>query len=135
MQAKIHTYHKLIKEYLLDTFGHVNHAMYLVILEEARWDLLTAGGYGMKRMMDSKIGPTILEFNIKFLRELKLRDEIVIETQLISCEKKIMIVGHRILRDGEVCCTAELTLALFDLNQRKIILPTDEWLKVLGVSN
>jgi YbgC/YbaW family acyl-CoA thioester hydrolase len=135
MQAKIHTYNKLIKEYLLDTFGHVNHAMYLVILEEARWDLLTAGGYGMQRIMDSKIGPTILEFNIKFLRELKLRDEIVIETQLISCEKKIMIVGQRILRDGEVCCTAELTLALFDLNQRKIILPTEDWLTVLGVTN
>jgi acyl-CoA thioester hydrolase len=48
MNHKIHTYPLTIKETYLDTFGHVNNAMYLALLEEARWDLITTNGYGLK---------------------------------------------------------------------------------------
>jgi YbgC/YbaW family acyl-CoA thioester hydrolase len=135
MQSTLHTYPVLIKEANLDTFGHVNNAMYLVLLEEARWDLLTVNGYGLDKIMSTRIGPTILEINLRFLRELKLRDEIIIETRLVSYEKKIGIIEHKILRGTELCCTAQLTLALFDLNLRKIIPPTPEWLKGIGVES
>jgi YbgC/YbaW family acyl-CoA thioester hydrolase len=135
MQSTLHTYPVLIKEANLDTFGHVNNAMYLVLLEEARWDLLTGNGYGLDKIMSTRIGPTILEINLRFLRELKLRDEIIIETRLVSYEKKIGIIEHKILRGTELCCTAQLTLALFDLNLRKIIPPTPEWLKGIGVES
>jgi thioesterase-3 len=135
MQSTLHTYPVLIKEANLDTFGHVNNAMYLVLLEEARWDLLTGNGYGLDKIMSTRIGPTILEINLRFLRELKLRDEIIIETRLVSYEKKIGIIEHKILRGTELCCTAQLTLALFDLNLRKIIPPTPEWLKGVGVES
>lgn len=81
MHSKIHTYPLRILEGHLDTFGHVNNAVYLAICEEARWDLLTKNGYGLEKIMATKIGPTILEIKINFLKELKLRDEIVIETR------------------------------------------------------
>jgi acyl-CoA thioester hydrolase len=134
MHAKIHTYPLLIKEGHLDTFGHVNNAVYLALLEEARWDLLTQNGYGLDKIMASGIGPTILEIKIRFLKELKLRDEIIIETQVISYDRKVGIIAHKIMRGNELCSTAELTLALFDLSLRKIILPTPDWLRAIGVS-
>jgi acyl-CoA thioester hydrolase len=133
MQSKLFYYPILIKEGHLDTFGHVNNAVYLQILEEARWDLLTQNGYGLNKIIESRIGPTILEIKINFLKELKLRDEVMIETQLISYKKKIGVIAQKMLRGDDLCCTAEITIALFDLNLRKIIAPTEEWLRGVGV--
>lgn len=130
--SNIHRYPLLIKEAHLDAFGHVNNAMYLTLLEEARWDLITHHGYGLKKILATGIGPTILEVKLQFLRELRLRDEIIIETQLVSYVKKIGTIAHKILRQDEVCCTAELTIALFSLHERKLILPTPEWLHAIG---
>jgi len=129
------TYHYpiLIKEFHLDTFGHVNNATYLELFEEARWDLITKNGYGLPRIMESGIGPTILEIKLKFSKEIKLREEISIETQVVSYDNKIAKLMQRMLRIKEVCCTAEFVIALFDLKSRKIILPTEDWLKAVGV--
>lgn len=132
MQSTIHTYPVLIKEGHLDTFGHVNNAVYLQLLEEARWDLLTQNGYGLNKILESQIGPTILDIKLRFLKELTLRDEIIIETKLVSYEKKVGIIAHKIMRGEELCCTAELTMALFDMTKRKIIPPTDDWLRGIG---
>ncbi len=132
MNHKIYTYPLTIKETYLDTFGHVNNAMYLTLLEEARWDLITQNGYGLKKIQESGMGPTILEFKLSFLKELCLRDKVTIETQLISYEKKIGKLSQKIIRNDEVCCIAELVMGLFDLKQRKLILPTKEWLEAIG---
>ncbi len=132
MSTKPHLYTMLIKENLLDTFGHVNNANYLVMLEEARWDLITLNGYGIERIKACGIGPVLLEINLAFSRELKLRETVTIETRVTSCTKKIFTMAQRILRGDDVCCTAELKLALFDLNQRKIIELTPEWIRAIN---
>lgn len=132
MQNKSHHYTMQIKESMLDSFEHVNNAMYLTILEEARWDLITRNGYGLEKIMETRIGPTILEINIRFLKELKLGDEITIETYAESYVKKIAVIKQTIFRGTEVCCTTEITMALFDLTERKIILPTEDWLRAIN---
>lgn len=134
MIGKLYTYPLRIKEGHLDTFGHVNNAQYLSLLEEARWDMLNQNHYGIKKIQESGLGPTILEITIRFAKELHLHDDIVIETQMISYEKKISRLKHRIMRKDEVCCTAEIVLALFSLKERKLILPTDEWLQAIGIA-
>ena len=39
------------------------------------------------------------------------------------------------LRNDEVCCTADFVIGLFDLKQRKLVLPTDDWLYAVGMKN
>jgi thioesterase III len=133
LNNKIFSYPLLIQETYLDTFGHVNNAMYLTLLEEARWDLITKNGYGLKKIQESGIGPTILELKLSFLKELRLRDQVVIETQMLGYEKKIGKLSQKIVRNNELCCTAEFVIGLFDLKQRKLIMPTKEWLEAVGV--
>lgn len=133
MQTKIHSYPVTIKETYLDMFGHMNNAVYLTLFEEARWDLINKNGYGLPEIMASGIGPTLLEVNIVYLKELRLREEIMIETQLLSYTGKISKIKQEMLRAGEVCCKAEFTVALFNLKERKLVLPTPEWLKAIGV--
>lgn len=132
MSGTVFYYPLIIKEIYLDTFGHVNNATYLTLLEEARWDLITKNGYGLKKIQETGLGPTILEIKLSFLRELRLREKIIIETQLISYEKKIGILSQKMIRDDKICCMAEFKIGLFDTHERKLILPTKEWLNAIG---
>jgi thioesterase-3 len=134
MEAKKFSYPVLIKETYLDTFGHVNNAMYLTLFEEARWELIAGNGYDIKKIKETGLGPVILEIKLCYLKELRLREEIEIETQMISYEDKIGKLMQKMVRAGEVCCTAEFVFGLFDLEQRKLVLPTEEWLRAIGVN-
>ncbi|HLK91966.1 MAG TPA: acyl-CoA thioesterase [Polyangia bacterium] len=135
MLGAVHEYPFLIREQHLDTFGHVNNARYLEILEEARWDLITRNGYGLDEVMRRRIGPTILEINMKFQRELRNRQRITIRSWTESYVGKIGKFVQQILdADGNLCCETLFTIALFDLNARKLIVPTPEWTKAIGLS-
>lgn len=129
---KKHLYRTQIRERHLDSFGHVNNAQYLVLFEEARWEMITSRGYGLKEVHESKIGTVILACSVKFKRELSVREWITIETTLVSFDKKIGIIEHRILKeDGKVAAEAEFQIACFDLRERKLILPSDRWLHAI----
>lgn len=129
------TYSTVIRETLLDSFGHVNNAVYLTLYEEARWELITRNGYGLAKIKESGLGPTILEVKLKFLKELYARDEIVIETELLSYEGKIGKMLQRMKRGDELCSEAEFVFALFDTKARRLVLPTPEWLQAVGPLN
>ncbi len=118
----------------LDTFGHMNHATYLQLFEQARWEFVTARGYGLERVQKEKIGPTILGLEIKYKRELKLRERVTVESETLEFNSKFGRVRQRMLNEkGEECAVIELTIALFDLKNRKLVRATDEWLKAIGV--
>ena len=123
----------MIRESHLDTFGHVNNATYLQILEEARWEIMNKNGYGLETIRKTKLGPVILEVNLKFKRELTVRKRVVIRSQLKSYEGKIALFEQSILgEDGQVCATAVFTFALFNVVERKLVEPTPEWARAIG---
>ncbi|MCB0334725.1 MAG: acyl-CoA thioesterase [Bdellovibrionales bacterium] len=123
-------YKLLIRESHLDTFGHVNNATYLALMEEARWEWITSNGYSLDTIQETSQGPTILEITIAFKRELLLRQEVEITCEVESYEGKIGKVKQLILNsDGQICCEATFTVALFDLQKRKLIEPTERWLE------
>ena len=112
----------------------MNNAKYLEIFEQARWELITKNGFGMKEVFIKKIGPVILDLQCRFKKELKLREKIRVDTTTISYEKKIGKLSQKIFNSqNEICCEAEFTIALWDTVQRKLIAPTPEWLKAIGV--
>lgn len=133
MSTTIHRYPLMIRESDLDVFGHVNNATYLTLFEEARWQIITERGFGLKHVMTTGIGPVILEINIKYIKELQVREEVVIESESLPYENKVGRLNQRMMRGDEVCSVAEITYALFSLKERKIILPTEEWLHAVGL--
>lgn len=135
MKAKKFIYPIVIKENHLDSFGHVNNASYLFLFEEARWDLLTQSGFGLEEIHKSGFGPVILELKLSFKKELRLREKIIIETEMISYKNKICKMLQKMIRGDVVCAEAELVMGLFDLKKRKLVLPTPEWLSAMGVEN
>jgi acyl-CoA thioester hydrolase len=133
----VYEYEKIILEQHLDTFGHVNNAVYLSIYEEARWDFITKNGLGLKEIMSSQIGPVLLDLQLTFKSELNLRDKIKIISQARTemRNKFVMQIDQKILKEnGKVASTITLSVGMMDLRARKLIAPNANWLKALGIS-
>ncbi len=131
------SYSVQINETDLDVFGHVNNATYLRLFEEARWALMNHHGYPIEKVLSEQKGPIILEVNLKFMRELKARDQIEITFEVIEKQKKITKGLQKMIfrggeRNGQIACELLFTSAFFDMVQRKIIEPNEAWLRVLG---
>jgi thioesterase-3 len=125
----------VIREAHLDTFGHVNNARYLEIFEQARWDLITDNGFGLDYVRSSGTGPVILELSLRFLHEIRNRQHLLIRSFLDSYEGKIGKMTQLLVDDsGQVCCEAKFVFAQWDTHKRKIIEPTPEWRRALGMA-
>lgn len=130
---KVHEYTTEIRERHLDTFGHVNNAQYLMLFEEARWEMITSRGYGLKEVHRNRVGTVVLECSVRFKRELTLREKIRIRTWVSGVRRIIATVHHELLKEnGEIAAEANFVMGCFDLKQRKLISPTAEWLAAIG---
>ena len=129
-------YPLLIVERHLDTFGHVNNATYLEIFEEARWDFIEKNGYGHHQIMSIGEGPVVLEVTLKFLKEMRLREHVVVKSETVSYEGKIGKLRQWIEGPaGVMHAEAVFTMAFFDLKARKIILPSPAWRLAIGLKD
>lgn len=135
MAYAIFEYPVEILEHHLDSFGHVNNAAYVKLYEEARWDFITKNGYGLKRILELQQGPVILDLKVKFKRELKNRDRIVITSQVHEILNSRMIVLEQVMKreDGKVSSEALFTIGFFDMRARKLMDASSDWLRAVGV--
>lgn len=131
----IFEYDVLIREFHLDSFGHVNNAAYVMLYEEARWDFITKNGFGLNEIQKLQVGPVILDLSVRFKREIKNREKIKITSRTVEIIRpKIMVLEQNMIKeDGKVASEARFTVGFFDMRQRKLIDSTPEWLKAVGI--
>lgn len=130
----MYLFETMVQETHLDIFGHMNNARYLELFEQARWDLITERGFGLKKIQETGQGPVILEAHLRFIKELKQRDRIKISVECTEYNGKIGKLKQEMFNDkNEVCAELIVVLAFFDLKARKIILPTPEWKTAIGI--
>ncbi len=132
MENRIFEYPLVVKEFHLDTFGHVNNATYLQLYEEARWQFITENGYGLEKIKSTGLGPVILEIKIRFVKELRLREKIIIHSQTGEYSGRVGTIKQWITdAEGNLCSDIEMKMGLFDTHKRKLVEPTEEWLKAV----
>lgn len=139
--GSVHEFPILVVEAHLDTFGHVNNATYLQLFEQARWEWITRGGYGLERVQATQQGPVVLDCALQFRREVTNRQPVVIRTWIEKLGPKVATVRQELAlvapqsadKSGDVCCAATFTMAFFDLSKRRIISPTPQWLATFGL--
>jgi acyl-CoA thioester hydrolase len=134
-QNEVFEYEVLIKESHLDSFGHVNNAIYVQLYEEARWDFITKNGFGLDVIQKNQVGPVLLDLQVRFKREIKNREIIKIQSQTREIlSSKIMILEQKMINaHGKVASEAVFTIGFFDLKVRKLIDAGPEWLKAVGI--
>jgi len=128
-------YDVLIKECHLDSFGHVNNAVYVQLYEEARWDFITRGGFGLEYIQKHQVGPVILDLSVRFRREIKNRELIKIKSRTVELKStKIMVLEQFMVKaDGKTASEATFTVGFFDMKARKLIDANPDWLSACGV--
>ncbi len=133
VSAEEFQYHYQVLGTDLDVFGHVNNARYLNIYEMARWDFIESRGFGLKKIQKEKKGPVLLNVNLQFRRELKNLDKIIVNSKAIKIEGKYMTLYQEMMRGEDLCSKAEFLVGFFDMQMRKLLTPSQEWLDTCGV--
>lgn len=70
-----------VRGYELDSYGHVNHAVYLNYFEQARWELFLQAGL-LEQMKADGLLLVVIEVNVRYSREINMFDEMVIHTEV-----------------------------------------------------
>ena len=85
----------VVRGYELDSYGHVNNAVYLQYFEQARWEFMKDQGL-LEKINGQEFFLVVVDTHIRYMRESNLFDELVIET---SCkvEKPYIVFRQRIL--------------------------------------
>jgi YbgC/YbaW family acyl-CoA thioester hydrolase len=126
-------YSFVVTDDLLDGYNHVNNARYLDLYERARWDILEKSGLGRESIHRNKIGPVIIEVNVRFSRELLPGEEIKILTTSRRKNELVFYFDQQMINSqGKIASKAIFTTSLFDLEKRKMVKADDEWLKAMG---
>lgn len=113
-----------VRNYELDTQGHVNSANYLLYAEHARWRHLESLGIGPLVLADHGVGPVFLELTIKYHRELRAGDIVTVTSEFAYPDgpAKTFFVDQRLTKaDGTTVATMRSSTGLLDLRSRKLV--------------
>ena len=120
----------------LDTYGHVNNALYGTYVEEARVDYLeTVVGGAAADITGSgeETGMVVANLQLDFERPIRLADEVTVGVRVPRLGEKSFPFEYEIrTADGEVAATGETTMVAYDRGQGSSVSIPDSWRESIG---
>jgi acyl-CoA thioester hydrolase len=123
--GKIYRCEMEVRGYELDSYGHVNHAVYVSYLEHARWKLLESEGINLTKFKEWRRWPVISGIEVKYLKPAFAGEKLEIETQGIEQRRVGFVLLQKIFRDGVQILEAKVTSVTVDENGRPAELPEE----------
>ncbi|MEX2530244.1 MAG: thioesterase family protein [Gemmatimonadota bacterium] len=90
------TFH--VRSYELDGLGHLNHAVYLNYLEQARYDTLSAAGFTLHDLQSKGWAVHVVRIEADYRRECRYGDRLEVRTGIERFRSSSMILRQRIFR-------------------------------------
>jgi YbgC/YbaW family acyl-CoA thioester hydrolase len=84
-----------VRGYELDSYGHVNNAVYLQYYEQARWEMMKELGF-LDRLKESRLSVVVVESLVRYMREICMFDELVVESTFEE-KSPYLIFHHKII--------------------------------------
>ena len=107
-----------VRGYELDSYNHVNNAVYLNYFEQARWEIykkLNLSEY----FQENNLLLVVTEINIKYLREAKLFDELIIKTDIIKQAPYLLFI-HKLYNVKTNLKISQAKVKMLLINKDKI---------------
>jgi acyl-CoA thioester hydrolase len=111
-----------------DALGHVNNAVYSVMLEAGRAEMVAQTG-----LLDPKggFGVVIARLELDFLREMTWPGEVRIESTLVKIGDRTMHMQQTLHQGDTKVARARSVLAVIDINTRRSVPIAQQWRDVL----
>lgn len=113
-----------VRSYELDSYNHVNNAVYLQYLEYARMEYLKAIGFDYPGLYDAGFFLYVTHIDIRYKASARLNDEISVEV-IPTKLGKVSGTFHQVIRNqrGETCAEADVSWGLVDTTGRPSKMP------------
>jgi len=117
--------------YELDSYGHVNHAVYLNYFEQARWELFQQLDL-VRYFKENDLLLVVIEVQARYHREINLFDEMVVRTEIIH-EAPYLVFRHKMYFSGTniKACTGMVKTLFTDKGKLVRDIPQDFLNKLL----
>lgn len=128
MNAPAFEVHVQVRSYELDSFGHLNHAVYLQYFEFARFEALAAGGFDVRELGRRGEGVHVVRVEVDYRRETRLGDLLVIRTVARELRNSSMTLEQRALLGGDpeaVAAEARVVAVWIGSDGRPMRIPDD----------
>ncbi len=110
-----------------DRLGHVNNAVFAVMLEQGRSEMAVEAGLPLGGDAESLV---IVRLELDFVREMMWPGEVLIETEVLRLGGRSFTVQQRLVHDNEVCGRAQTVLVVLDREAKRAI-SIDPWREAL----
>ena len=109
-------YKLTVRGYELDSYNHVNNAVYMNYMEQARWEMLKDVGL-LDEFKKRGLLLVVTEAHVRYSQESKVFDKLVVKTT-VEAKEPYIIFKHKIFTEetGIKLTTAEVKSLLIDGN-------------------
>ncbi len=114
-----------VRSYELDSFGHVNHAVFLNYLEHGRFHALRDWGFPYEALRARGWGVYVVRIEVDYLKEALLGQQLRVRTWADGFRRTSMVLAQDILavEDGTVLARARVTAVFVGENRRPMRVP------------
>ncbi len=112
-----------------DRLGHVNNAVFAVMLEQGRSELAAAAGLPIEGDGDRAL--VIVRLELDFVREMSWPGDVEIETWMAHLGGRSMRLRQRLVHAGEECGRALTVLCVLDRATGRAVPIEREWREAL----
>ena len=112
----------------LDSFGHVNHAVYLTYFEHARFEALTRAGFSWSVLEERGWAIFVVRVEVDYLAEAKREDRLLIRTWAESFRRTSMVLAQEMVRDdgsATVVSRARVTAVWIGPDRKPVRVPDE----------
>ena len=112
----------------LDSFGHVNHAVYLTYFEHARFHALKEAGFDWGVLDKRGWAIFVVRIEVDYLAEAKREDLLLVRTSAHSFRRTSMLLTQEIVRDDgtdTMVARAMVTAVWIGPNRKPIRVPEE----------
>ena len=112
-----------------DQLGHVNNAVFGVMLEQGRSEMAVEAGLPMG---GAEVSVVIVRLELDFIREMMWPGEVLIETDVLRLGGRSFTLEQRLVHGGEICARAQTVLVVLDREAKRAV-SIDPWREALAV--
>jgi acyl-CoA thioester hydrolase len=120
----------------LDSFGHVNHAVFLNYLEHGRFRALAAAGFEWDVLAERGWSIFVVRIEVDYLAEATRGDSLLVRTWADSFRRTSMVLAQQIVRAGEpdvVVARARVTAVWIGPDRKPMRVPPEVRAGLTGV--